>query len=103
MASRELQNNLEEAIGLYQDFISQTRTQNDNDNNNESGFEGGGSGNGNDRKGRGNPHARKSGGYKGNNIGKRKHTGGGGDIEDCHYSPAEYSQLSDGQKTKLKA
>ena len=52
----------------------------------------------------GNKHSssRKGGRYKGS-TGKRRHTGGGGDIEDRHYSPAEYSQLSDGQKTKLKA
>ena len=42
-----LQDNFEDAVGLYQDFISQTRTQNDNDNINVSGFEGGGNGNGN--------------------------------------------------------
>jgi hypothetical protein len=102
MASRELENKFEEAVGLYQDFISQTRSQNDNGNINVSGFEAGGSGNGNEGDGRGKPHARKGGGYKGN-IDKRKHTGGGGDIEDQYYSPAEYSQLSDGQKTKLKA
>jgi hypothetical protein len=91
MASRELQNTFEEAVGLCQDFISQTRTQKDNDNINVSGFEGEGSGNGNEGNRRGNPHARLSGGYKGNNIGKRKHQGGGGDIEDRHYSPAQYS------------
>jgi hypothetical protein len=85
MASRELQNNFEELVGLYQDFISQTRTQNDNDNINVSGFKGGGNGNSSGEKGWANPDAKKSGGYKGN-IGKRKHTGGGGNIEDCHYS-----------------
>jgi hypothetical protein len=67
-----------------------------------SGFENGGNGNGNEGKGRSNPHARKGRGYKGN-IGNKKQTGGGGDIEDRQLSPAEYSQLSDGQKTKLKA
>jgi hypothetical protein len=47
MASRALQNNFQDAVGLYQDFISQARTQKDNDNINVSGFEGGGNGNGN--------------------------------------------------------
>jgi hypothetical protein len=105
MASRALQNNFEEAVGLYQDFISQTRAQYENDNINVSGFEGGGGTNGSGAKAGGTkyPHAKKGGGYKGNTGGKRKHTGGGGDIEDRHYSPAEYSRLSDGQKTKLKA
>jgi hypothetical protein len=98
MARRALQDNFEDAVGLYQDFISQSRTQNDNDNINVSGFEGGG-GTGNGGKGGGNKYNhKKGGGYKG----KRKH-GGGGDIEDRHYSPAEYTQLSEGQKSKLKA
>jgi hypothetical protein len=58
MASWELENKFEEAVGLYQDFISQTRSQNDNGNINVSGFEAGGSGNGNEGDGRGKPHAR---------------------------------------------
>jgi hypothetical protein len=103
MASRALQDNFDDAVGLYQDFISQTRTQNDNDNINVSGFEGGGSGNANGGKGGSNKYkGKKGGGYKGNGGGKRKHSGGGGDIEDRHYSPAEYSQLSESQKSKLK-
>jgi hypothetical protein len=103
MASRALQDNFEDVVGLYQDFISQTRTQNDNDNIDVSGFEGGSRGNGNEDKG-GKYHGKKGRGYKGagsGGAGKRKH--GGGDIEDRHYSPSEYFQLNDAQKSKLEA
>jgi hypothetical protein len=37
-----------------------------------------------------------AGGYAGNGGGKRKHEGGGSDIEDRHYSPTEYLLLPKG-------
>jgi hypothetical protein len=53
MASRALKDNFEDKVGLYQEFISQTRSQNNNGNINVLGLEGGGSGNGNGAKARG--------------------------------------------------
>jgi hypothetical protein len=106
MASRALQDNFEDAVGLYQDFLSQSRTLNDNDNINVSGFEGGGRGDGKEggKGGGGGKYKGKGGGgYKGAGGGKRRHGGGGGDIEDRHYSPSEYSQLSEAQRSKLKS
>ena len=65
MSSRALQDNFDDAVGLHQDFIAQTKPTYDNDKCDVSGFEGGGSGAGGgsgrgrcggrsgDRKGRG--------------------------------------------------
>jgi hypothetical protein len=113
MSSRTLQDNFDEAVGLYQDFIAQSRTSNDNDEFNVSGFEGssgGGAGGGEGRgRGSGRYGGRGRGGGRGGGRGRgrggdRKRKGGsGGDVEDRHYSPAEYAELNSEQKTKLKA
>jgi hypothetical protein len=115
MSSRALQDNFDDAVGLYQDFIAQTKPTNDNDEFNVSGFEGGGGGGGGgggrgrgggrygDRKGRGGGRGGRGGGRGG---GKGK---GGGDgkkrkyeVEERHYSPTEYADLTSDQKSKLR-
>jgi hypothetical protein len=112
MSSRALQNNFDDSVGLYQDFIAQSRPTNDNDEFNVSGFEGGGGGDkgrdgGRGRGGGGRGRGRGRGGGRGYGRGrggdrKRKH-GSGGDVEDRHYSPAEYVELSSEQKSQLRS
>ena len=112
MSNRALQDNFDDAVGLYQDFIAQSKPSHDNDEFNVSGFEGGGGGSGGggrgkgggkyyDKKGRG---GGRGGGGRGRGKGggdrKRKQ---GGDVEDRHYSPAEYAELNSDQKSKLRS
>jgi hypothetical protein len=108
MSSRALQDNFDDAVGLYQDFIAQSKPQNDNEEFNVSGFEGGG-GDGNGRgRGRGGGRYGGRGGGRGRFGGRGGGRGGdrkrkGGDVEDRHYSPKEYAELTTDQKTKLKS
>jgi hypothetical protein len=115
MSSRDLQENFDAAVGLYQDFIAQSKTHGDNSDFNVSGFEGGGGGEGRGRGGgrfggrgggrfggRFGGRGRGRGGGGRGGFGKRKHHGGGGDVQDRHYSPKEYEQLSSEQKSQLK-
>ena len=113
MSSRALQNNFDDSVGLYQDFIAQSRPANDNEEFNVSGFEGGGGsstgrdggrGRGGGRyggRGRGRGHGRGHGRGRGGDR-KRKH-GSGGDVEDRHYSPAEYAELTSEHKSQLRS
>jgi hypothetical protein len=111
MSSRALQDNFDDSVGLYQDFIAQSRPQNDNDEFNVSGFEGGGGrgaggGSARGRGGRGRGGGRGAEGGRGRGGGnKRKHhpSGGGGNVEDRHYSPQEYAELNPEQKSKLRS
>ena len=112
MSNRALQDNFDDAVGLYQDFIAQSKPTNDNDEFNVSGFEGGGGnssggrgkgggGRYNDRKGRGG--GRGGGRGRGRGNGDRKRKSSGGDVEDRHYSPAEYGELTSDQKSQLRS
>jgi hypothetical protein len=119
MSSRALQDNFEDSVGLYQDFIAQSKPQNDNDEFNVSGFEGGGGGGAgsgggrgrgggrfNDRGGRGGGRGAGRFGGRGRGRGgdrKRKYNSGGGNVEDRHYSPHEYAELNSDQKSKLRS
>jgi hypothetical protein len=117
MSSRALQDNFYDSVGLYQDFIAQSRPQNENSEFNVSYFEGGGNDGTKGGGGRGRGGGRHGGrgggrggrGGRGNNGRggqKRKHqgsSGSGGDVQDRHYSPKEYAELSPGQKSQLKS
>jgi hypothetical protein len=103
MSSRALQDNFDDSVGLYQDFIAQSTTQGDNNEFNVSYLEGGGNdgvrGGGGRGRGAGRYGGRgggrgglggKGGGGKGSF--KRKHPGSGGDAQDRYYSPKEYAE-----------
>ena len=111
MSSRVLQDNFDDAVGLYQDFIAQARPTNDNNEFNVSGFEGGGGGGNNQSRGRGGGRNNGRGGGRGRGRGGGGGRGGnrnkdrkrkGGEVEDRHYSPTEYGELNVEQKTKLR-
>jgi hypothetical protein len=114
MSSRALQDSFDDSVGLYQDFIAQSRPQGDNTEFNVSYLEGGGGDGGQARGGRGRGGGRYNGrgggrGGRGGRGGggrggghKRKHAGNGGDVQDRHYSPKEYAELSSDQKSQLK-
>jgi hypothetical protein len=85
MASRALEDNFDDAIGLHQDFIAQMRPANDNDEFNVSAFKQGQGGSGTGRGG--GRHGGRGGGQghdqgKGRRDFKRKRGGGPGDVED---------------------
>jgi hypothetical protein len=115
MSSRALQDNFDNSVGLYQDFIAQSKPQNDNTEFNVSYFDRGGDAGAGGGGGRGWGGGRFGG--RGGGIGqgrsggrgghKRKHNdqhnSGGGGVQDRHYSPKEYAKLSSEQTTKLKA
>jgi hypothetical protein len=110
MASRALQDNFADAVGLYQDFIPQMRPANDNDEFNVSGFEQGQGGSGAGHGGGGGRGGGRCGGQgggrsrgRGRGDFKRKRGGNQDDVEDRHYSPSEHAELDSEQKTKLRS
>jgi hypothetical protein len=118
MASRVSQDNFDDAVGLYQDFIAQMRPANDNNEFNVCGFEQGQSGSGTGRggaRGRGGGRCGGRGGGQGRGRGsgrgrgrgrgdvKQKRGGNQGDVKDRHYSPSEHAELDSEQKTKLQS
>ena len=107
MSSRALQDNFDDSVGLYQDFIAQSTAQGENTNFNVSEFDrdgGGGNREGGQGRGRGGGRGGRGRGGGGRGRGgkgdkKRKHSG---EVQDRHYSPREYADLSAEQKNKLQ-
>jgi hypothetical protein len=113
MSSQALQDNSDDSVGLYQDFIVQSKPTNDNDEFNVSGIKAGGGGAGSGggrgrsggwygRRGRGRGGGRGDGRGRGGDRKRKRKQGSGGDVKDHHYSPAEYAELNSEQKSKLK-
>jgi len=110
MSSQALQGNFDESVGLYQDFIAQSTAQGENSNFNVSEFDReGGSGNREGGRGRGRGGGRGGRGRGGGGRGrggrgdkKRKHSNSSGEVQDRHYSPREYADLSAEQKSQLQ-
>jgi hypothetical protein len=109
MSSRALQDSFDNSVGLYQDFIAQSRPHGNNAEYNVSGFEGGGGDRGRGRgRGGGRDGGRGAGrgrgrGRGGRDFKRKRHDGGGnGDVQDRQYSPKEYAELSSEQKSQLK-
>ena len=105
MSSHTLQDNFDDSVGLYQDFIASWDPQTCWDSRVDVGGCDGGRGKSGRYGGRGGGkgRGRDEGSGRGGGQGRDRKCKQGGDVEDQHYSPAEYGDLNSEQKTKLRS